>query len=495
MSTGARWKVVQVAWVLLVGCGGVAPLAGAARPPAFDPDNQTKASVVRSELRPLIIDWPGQDIALLEGQSKTGLVVVRYAARQIELLATCHADGSYKYVPTTRQDEHLTLHDRAELQAQLPLGAARLEADLARAGELVVKTSVVGLYRTDRAVTRAELKGEDCDRATHVVRGISVGAFRFLTGADARAGAGASTLLGAGAKASAESDRETESTGGREQACDQATAAETAPPSGCGSPLRLELAEVLEERPLARACAGDTVWNGSACVARAPAAGAPRASDDARPMAHVPAEQFAMGSADGDPFDGPKHAVAVAAFDIDVTEVTAGDYATCVAARRCAAPQAEISARCTWGKPERRNHPINCVRWEQANDYCAFVGKRLPTEAEWEYAARGPDERPYPWGSSPPGQRICWMREGTCEVGTYPDGKSPFGALDMAGGVAEWTADQACGYDGTRCQDAHVYRGGSWFSNEAGDVRSTARGFRGPIPRDDVGVRCARDAR
>jgi hypothetical protein len=121
---------------------------------------------------------------LLEAQSKAGRVVIRFAPekRQVELLSSCRAGGAYRYVPITRQDESLALHDKGELQAQLPIGAARFEADLERSGQLVVKTSVVGLYTSDAAVTRAELRGEDCDRATHVVKVISVGVFTCRLG-------------------------------------------------------------------------------------------------------------------------------------------------------------------------------------------------------------------------------------------------------------------------------------------------------------------------
>jgi len=205
-----------------------------------------------------------------------------------------------------------------------------------------------------------------------------------------------------------------------------------------------------------------------------------------------------MGDDAGDTFARPAHAVTVGAFEIDVTEVTARDYEACVMARRCVPPNGALSPHCNWGHADRAEHPINCIRWEQAQAYCEFVGKRLPTEDEWEYAARGPEGRPYPWGTAAPAQQLCWgrgaMAAGTCEVASHPASKSPFGLLDMAGNVWEWTSSQACLYDGTRCQDAHVYRGGSWFSADPAELRASARAYVGPLPRDDIGVRCARDA-
>jgi formylglycine-generating enzyme required for sulfatase activity len=472
---------------------------------------------VRSALRPLIIDWSGQDIALLEGQSKGGLVVVRYDAstRQMELLTTCRADGRYDYVAITRQDEQIAVHDADELRAQLPLGAARLEGQLAQSGQLLIKTTIVGLYRAAQTVTRAELRGDDCGRATHVVRGISVGAFRLVAGADARSGAGATVAM-MGASARHRSDQETDSMGGREEACASATPSDPSPPGGCGSPLRLEMTEI-GDRPSARAeCARPAVWDGSACVR--PPTGAPTpattttasatttATTTATPTrsgtlaatVRVPGGTFRMGDGDGDPFDGPVHEVSVEPFEIDRTEVTVAAYATCVAAGRCTPPMSTLSPACNYGRSGRENHPVNCIRWEQAQEYCEFVGARLPTEPEWEYAARGPEGRPFPWGAQAPGQRLCWARgetrAGTCDVGAYPGGVSPFGLLDMAGNVAEWTASPACAYQGGRCQDAHVYRGGSWFASDPADVRASARGYRGPVPRDDIGVRCARDS-
>jgi formylglycine-generating enzyme required for sulfatase activity len=172
---------------------------------------------------------------------------------------------------------------------------------------------------------------------------------------------------------------------------------------------------------------------------------------------------------------------------------------------------------------DRPAHPINCVDWDQAMAYCRWKGKRLPTEAEWEYAARGNDGRIFPWGNEAPSAKrlnVCGSecaamakRElsaewpayyndddgwaATAPVGSYPEGASPFGALDMAGNVAEWTADWYGVYStkaetnpqGPRTGTSRVSRGGGWL----GPARATDREWPDPAVRAmDRGFRCAR---
>jgi formylglycine-generating enzyme required for sulfatase activity len=165
---------------------------------------------------------------------------------------------------------------------------------------------------------------------------------------------------------------------------------------------------------------------------------------DGAVMVFVPAGQFQMGSTDADP-DGrneekPAHTVTLDAFWIDKTEVTNGQYRQCVAAGACEEPSC-------WGNGDLNaaDQPVVCITWEDAQAYAVWAGGRLPTEAEWEKAARGTDGRLYPWGDDAPDCRAanhkgCVGR--TATVGSYPDGASPYGALDMAGNVWEWVADR-----------------------------------------------------
>jgi formylglycine-generating enzyme required for sulfatase activity len=214
-------------------------------------------------------------------------------------------------------------------------------------------------------------------------------------------------------------------------------------------------------------------------------------------MVRIPAGTFHMGSNEGRANEQPVHRVTLPAFEMDVTEVTVRQYALCVDAGQCTRPDQRDFA--TWGSPGKDDHPVNYVDWNQATAFCRWAGKRLPTEEEWEYAARGTASGTYPWGNDPPGAQLCWNRgesqTGTCTVGSYPSGASPFGVLDMAGNVGEWTSTQYCdSYAATRsCTESLVSRGDSWFYGTASSVRSSARNRLVAEDRlSDVGFRCAR---
>jgi formylglycine-generating enzyme required for sulfatase activity len=213
-------------------------------------------------------------------------------------------------------------------------------------------------------------------------------------------------------------------------------------------------------------------------------------------MALIPAGSFTMGSNDFDDEKDP-HEVPLAAFCLDRHEVTVGEYRGCGG---CSPPG--TAEYCNWGVSGRDRHPINCVDWDQATAYCAAVGKRLPTEEEWEYAARGSEGRTYPWGKAAPSSQLCWDGEGsdlgkgnrksTCVVGSYPAGL--FGLFDMAGNVSEWTSGRYCPYTSKNCaEDRRVYRGGCWRDDVPQSVRGANRSRDEPGSRvGDLGFRCAR---
>ena len=229
---------------------------------------------------------------------------------------------------------------------------------------------------------------------------------------------------------------------------------------------------------------------------------------DGMEMVYVPAGEFLMGSPDdqGAHDEHPQHIVFLDAYWIDKTEATAAQYHLCVEAGACTTP--DIDDYCTYGDVGKPGHPVNCVDWYQAEAYCRWTGRRLPTEAEWEKAARGTDGRVYPWGNQQPNATLANSDDdigSTSPIASYLSGASPYGALDMAGNVGEWVWDMHDGfyYDlsprdnpqgptsigGSRGD--RVLRGGSWKSI-AYWVRTTVRNWHSPTDRlDGFGIRCA----
>lgn len=243
---------------------------------------------------------------------------------------------------------------------------------------------------------------------------------------------------------------------------------------------------------------------------------------------YVPAGEFRMGSTDveaqistdnGRAFpEIPVHTVYLDAYWIDQTEVTNGQYALCVNAGVCQAPHLPRSeTRLSYfDNPDYANYPVIWVNWFMASAYCQWAGRRLPSEAEWEKAARGTDGRKYPWGNEPlSGKRanFCDVNcprttaneayddgyADTSPVGNYPAGASPYGALDMAGNVWEWTSTIIRPYpynasDGREDPDENaerVWRGGPW-SNGFWWLRASARYRSKPNYWNvNLGFRCA----
>ncbi len=214
-----------------------------------------------------------------------------------------------------------------------------------------------------------------------------------------------------------------------------------------------------------------------------PAPGATRTREtDGMVVVYVPAGPFIMGSNDGDKDEKPEHTATTGGYWIDRTEVTNGEYRQCVLVGRCQPPGRSRSYTRDeyYGNSQYDNHPVIYVNWEQARTYCAWAGGRLPSEKEWEKAARGENGGRYPWGNDKPNHSLAnYDGKDTTAVGQYEDGKSPYGAYDMAGNVWEWVDDwydkyPGGGEDSDFGEKYKVLRGGSWGNDEV-FIRSASR--------------------
>ena len=216
-------------------------------------------------------------------------------------------------------------------------------------------------------------------------------------------------------------------------------------------------------------------------------------------MVLVPEGEFTMGSDDGSADEKPVHQVFLDTYYIDKYEVTNALYKACVDAGVCEEP----SDTENYNNSQYAQHPVVYVNWNKANEYCEWRGARLPTEAEWEKAARGTDGRTYPWGEEIDSSFANYGGNvgDTTPVGSYESGVSSYGAYDMAGNVWEWVSSLYQGYpysanDGREdlldTSGSRVLRGGAWNSNANG-VRSAARdSFDPSVTLNLIGFRCSR---
>jgi formylglycine-generating enzyme required for sulfatase activity len=224
-------------------------------------------------------------------------------------------------------------------------------------------------------------------------------------------------------------------------------------------------------------------------------------------MVGIGSTSFQLGSNRSPEVRGARriYETKLGAFCIDRTEVTVAAYKRCVDAGKCSAPYSGdpddlswVDQACNQLLPDRLEHPVNCVDWKQAQDYCRWAGKRLPTEEEWELAAGRLDGRKFAWGDAPPGPDKANLRGGdgdperplyaamdgwqfTAPVGSFAKDTSPFGLADMGGNVSEWTS--------TVESELISIEGASY--NRMQELRERAvisRGSSGPM----IGIRCAK---
>lgn len=210
-----------------------------------------------------------------------------------------------------------------------------------------------------------------------------------------------------------------------------------------------------------------------AAPAALPSAPAPSLAKRADGMLLVPAGPFVMGADEGgEPDERPAHTVTLAAFYLDETEVTNEAYQEAVDAGVAVAPH-PASAKANGYGPDRRfrgpKQPVSSISWDNAKAYCEWRRKRLPTEAEWEKAARGTDARRYVWGSAEPtAQHARFASNVTADVGSHPDGAGPYGHLDLAGNVWEWVDD---------VYDPFAYRRDTAAAGKGGDCAASLAAF------------------
>lgn len=228
-------------------------------------------------------------------------------------------------------------------------------------------------------------------------------------------------------------------------------------------------------------------------------------------LVFIPAGEFIMGSdPENDPYfygaEGPSHKVYLNSYWIYRTEVTNAMYQICEQQDACPLPVrfSSNTRQQYYYEPLFANYPVVYVSWIHARAYCQWAGGRLPTEAEWEKAARGTDGRLFSWGNQPPSSELVNSgSQDTVSVGSYPAGASPFGVLDMSGNVIEWVFDyfQATYYSvspyenprGPALGKTRVYRGGS-YQNDASSVQIVMRGSRNESHANvDIGFRCVID--
>jgi formylglycine-generating enzyme required for sulfatase activity len=225
---------------------------------------------------------------------------------------------------------------------------------------------------------------------------------------------------------------------------------------------------------------------------------------------YIPAGTFTMGTGSGNAGEGPAHEVYLDAYWIDQTEVTNAMYSRCVSAGACQllGSQQSYTRQKYYGQPEYANYPAIYANAYRADEYCAWIGGSLPTEAQWEKAARGTEGFLWPWGNTFDGRNLNYYYSigDTTPVGNFPSGASPYGVLDMAGNVYEWVKDwysetfystpnaSTQNPTGPVSGNNRILRGGSWLTG-FNATRTTARkSFDPGASNYDWGFRCARPA-
>jgi formylglycine-generating enzyme required for sulfatase activity len=454
----------------------------------------TQCQAVRLSTEPDLFGWDSGSRGKLVSIASQGLAVVSYEQQgcdvRLSVLGNCLSHKSRYEYRAYSEAQRKVARDELELYASFPVAVAELRGQLREGRGVRADYRLAGVERVPVGTTfqARDLEGQ-CAGATHVVSAIYRGVFSIGAGETSELNADAS-LLGGSRKLSLDvldhaGDPGACGVGGKLR-------------GGCDVPLRLELTPIkgLEQSQSQVVEASDAL----------PAAEVPAPGHHCPPrMAAIPGGNFFMG-ADTNWKEQPVHRVTVSPFCIDLREVTVTDYERCVESGVCSkvipVPSTQQDELCLTPGPETGLLPRNCVGWGQAKRYCDAYDKRLPTEAEFEFAARGGSKNfLYPWGNAAvTDTRACFGRqkEGLCPVASYPPGA--FGLWDMAGNVDEWvwdwfgrhTAQAQVDPTGPVTGFRRVVKGGSYFS----DIPLLLRGsWRNDQPHRAAwtGFRCARD--
>ncbi|MBI4815395.1 MAG: SUMF1/EgtB/PvdO family nonheme iron enzyme [Deltaproteobacteria bacterium] len=431
------------------------------------------------------------DRDLLYEISRTRVVAVRLVVDachvRIKPLDRCSLDAAYRPIVATSHHASAASDGRA-LFRQSPLGAPAFAARLDDEQAVLVRARESGRLSVpaDASIRRGDFADGDCARATHVVRALHVGFMSVDVGPREALSNAASSFRQGG---SIRIDATNLELDGKWDACDQSESRKAIAP-GCDRPVAVELA-ALESFT-------DEAATSKMATQR---------------MITIPGGVFFRGAKSG-VADAPGRKLDVPTFQIDRFETTAGEYGACVRVGACTA--AGSGAHCTGGVLGKEKHPINCINWLQANAYCQFAGKRLPSETEWEKAARGADGRTHPWGETWPPPRGSanlgdvrahdlhphWRfiegyddgHAGTSPVDAFDKAITPYGVSGTIGNVLEWTADF---YDpkvyGATSGATRVLRGASFGDSEKEHAATYRRvAYRPAEWSMHFGVRCAR---
>lgn len=471
-------------------CGLLPSSSGPVSAPARGPD----CAAWEGPTAPSLFATSPELRARLRGQAERGAVLVRFARvgcdLRVELLEDCPVAASYQFDLAPGPETTVRLSQPLAVLDAAPIGGLGWLPLLEKHGALGLVHASLGALKlpVPLRLPKDALAAPGCKGATHLVTAIQLGRFRAFAGSAPEVDA-----ILAGRSASGPGSIESVAQVGDPESCTRAMR-EARPVIGCDEPLLIRLLAV---------------------------SGAQSDAQELSAMLSVPAGAFLRGEDGADPDRAPARSIHLDAFEIDRFEVTAGEYAACVAAGTCAATDA--GPFCTSGVLGKERHPINCIDYPRAAAYCAFVGKRLPTEAEWEKAARLPKGRLFGWGDTwPPPKGAGNFADETAarafphwsHIASYVDGHAGTAPVDAfsneglaqaSGNVSEWVADfydahfYAKGPDrnprGPKRGSHRLVRGGNFGSAEPDALKLTRRDARDPRRSSMYfGVRCARDA-